>query len=314
MTAFDPRTIEATVRQVPAWAHASLDIRPLHGGITNRNFVVTAHGQEYVVRIPGERTELLGIDRANEAEAAQRAAELGIGPPVFGVLPGVHTLVTELVPGHHEPPDRFVERLADIVALVRQFHLSGPVRGAFPIHRVVEWHARDAGAHGVIAPSSYERLHQVSRRIERAFAASALPAVPCHNDLLPANVLFGEGGRLWLLDFEYAGMNDLFFDLGNLSVNADLPPAVDEQLLTSYFGTITRSAWARLQLMKVMSEFREGMWAVVQQAISTLDTDFVTYAAERLGNCERLAGSSQFEGWLDDAARPPLPPGIELAG
>ena len=56
--------------------------------------------------------------------------------------------------------------------------------------------------------------------------------------------------------------------------------------------------------MKMMSEFREGMWAVVQQAISTLDTDFVTYADERLGSCERLAADREFEQWLDDAANP----------
>lgn len=297
--------VEAAVRRVPAWAQSRLDLRPLQGGITNRNYVVTVDGTEYVVRIPGERTELLGIDRANEAEAAARAAELGIGPPVLGELPGVGTLITTLVPGHHVSPEQFVERLPDVVDLLHRFHRSGPVAGAFPIHRVVEWHARDAGAHGVMAPSSYERLHQVSRRIERAFAAAPTPAIPCHNDLLPANVLFGED-RVWLLDFEYAGMNDVFFDLANLSVNSEFSPATDEHLLRLYFGTMTRSAWARLQLMKVMSEFREGMWAVVQQAISTLDTDFVSYANERLANCERLAAAPLFESWLDDARLPPV--------
>jgi len=300
--------VEELIRQVPGWARAHLTVRPLQGGITNRNYVVTVHGTEYVVRIPGERTELLGIDRANEAVAAARAAELGIGPPVLGKLPGVGTLITELVPGHHVSSDQFVERLPDVVGLLHRFHQSGTIDGAFPIHRAVEWHARDAGAHGVIAPSSYERLHQVSRRIERAFAAAPVPPVLCHNDLLPANVLFGED-RVWLLDYEYAGMNDVFFDLANLSVNSEFTAAADEQLLRLYFGDITRSAWARLQLMKVMSEFREGMWAVVQQAISTLDTDFVTYANERLHNCERLAAVAQFEGWLEDARQDPLPVG-----
>lgn len=302
------RHVEAAVRRVHAWSNSRLELRPLQGGITNRNYVVTVDGTEYVVRIPGERTELLGIDRANEAEAAARAAELGIGPPVLGELPGVGTLITRLVPGYHVSPEQFVERLPDIVDLLQRFHRSGPVAGAFPIHRVVEWHARDAGAHGVIAPSSYERLHQVSRRIERAFAASPMPPIPCHNDLLPANVLFGED-RVWLLDFEYAGMNDVFFDLANLSVNSEFSHHTDEHLLRLYFGEMTRSAWARLQLMKVMSEFREGMWAVVQQAISTLDTDFVTYANERLANCERLAAAPAFETWLDDARRPPVAPG-----
>ncbi|MGZ7007650.1 MAG: phosphotransferase, partial [Ilumatobacteraceae bacterium] len=281
--------MERLVRASSLFAGEDVRIRPLHGGITNSNYVATTRHGEYVVRIPGERTALLGIDRAHEAEAARRAADLGIGPAVLGLLENVGTLVTEVVAGHHLEPTPFAERLDDVVELIHRFHDSGPLAGAFPIHRIVEWHARDASAHGVMAPPSYERLHQQSRRIEAAFSRAPIPTVPCHNDLLPGNVLFAVD-RVWLLDFEYAGMNDVFFDLANLSVNSEFGHEIDEHLLTLYFGGVSKAAWARLQLMKMMSEFREGMWAVVQQAISTLDTDFVSYAHERLSNCERLAG------------------------
>lgn len=304
--------IEALVRRVPGWEHHEIELTTLHGGITNTNYVAVIDGAKAVVRVPGERTELLGIDRANEAEAALRAAELGIGPAVLGKLPDIGTLITALVPGRHLDPTPFSARLPEVVHLLRTFHDSGPLRGAFPIHRVVEWHARDASSYGVVPPGAYGRLHQQSRRIESAFAAAPLPTVPCHNDLLPGNVLFEDassndaGDRVWLLDFEYAGMNDRFFDLGNLSVNCGLDTTGDEELLLLYFGEVTASRMARMQLMKVMSEFREGMWAVVQQAISTLDTDFVTYAHERLSNCERLAARPQFEQWLLDAATPAM--------
>ena len=303
--------IEALVRRVPGWEQSTITIAPLHGGITNTNFVARVDGEPRVIRVPGERTELLGIDRANEAEAAMRAATLGIGPGVIATLPEIGTLITALVPGGHLDPEPFTRRLAQVVELLRTFHDSGPLEGAFPIHRVVEWHARDAAAHGAVVPTAYERLHAQSQRIETAFAAAPLALVPCHNDLLPGNVLFedgtsGENGtsRAWLLDFEYAGMNDRFFDLGNLSVNCGLDALADAELLRLYFGESTTTRWARLQLMKMMSEFREGMWAVVQQAISTLDTDFVTYANDRLASCERLAAQPQFEQWLVDAALP----------
>jgi thiamine kinase-like enzyme len=292
--------VETLVRSSSLFAGETVHLRPLHGGITNHNHVVTSADRQYVVRIPGERTELLGINRTHEAEATHRAAELGIGPPVLGLLEPVGTLVTEFVEGEHLDSASFATRLGDVVELIQRFHRSGPLGGAFPIHRIVEWHARDASADGVMAPAAYERLHQQSRRIEAAFARSPAPLVPCHNDLLPGNVLFG-AQRVWLLDFEYAGMNDVFFDLGNLSVNSDLKHDTDEQLLTIYFGQVTKARWARLQLMKMMSEFREGMWAVVQQAISTLDTDFVAYANERLANCERLTRKAEFETWITDA-------------
>ena len=291
------------IRQVPAWADLALTFRRLEGGITNRNFVVTADNREYVVRLPGQHTELLGIDRQREVEAARRAAQLRIGPPIFGELPSIGTLICEFLPGHHLEPDQFVLRLDNVIDLIRMLHKSGPIGGAFPIHRVVEWHARDAASHGVAPSAAYRRLHRQSLRIEAAFAAAPRSLVPCHNDLLPGNVLFDQH-RAWLLDYEYAGMNDAFFDLANLSVNCGFTPEADRRMLQLYFAQVQQGHWARLQLMKVMSEFREGMWAVVQQAISTLETDFVGYANERLTNCENLAASPDFNQWLRDAQAP----------
>lgn len=294
----------AVARQVPGWESAELTITRIHAGITNRNYRVdVTGGPSYVLRLPGERTELLGIDRANEQEAAVRAAELGIGPPVLGPLPGHATLVTELVPGATAAdPAAFDAVLGSVVEAIRRFHDSGPLAGAFPIFRVVEWHARDAAACGVALPSAWEPLHEAARRIEAAFAAHSLPLAPCHNDLLPANVLI-DSERVWILDFEYAGMNDCFFDLGNLAVNAGLDAVAEERVLTAYFGRTTPWHRARLALMKVMSELREGMWSVVQQGISTIDSfDFVAYATERLDHARELTASSGFGQLLEHAA------------
>jgi thiamine kinase-like enzyme len=292
--------VAVLVARMPALQGLSLTVTPLHGGITNRNYrVQSADGRAWVARLPGERTELLGIDRGGEAEAAQRAAALGIGPAVLGELPEVGTLVTEFVEGTHE--DFTPERLVDVVRLLHALHDSGPLAHEFPIFRVVEWHARDASTHGVEPPARYRELHHAASRIEAVFTEIGEPAVPCHNDLLPGNVLFGPS-RAWLLDYEYAGTNSRWFDLGNLSVNSAFDAEMDDTLLATYFGTATEAARARLALMKIMSEFREGMWAVVQQAISTLTTiDFVAYADERLGNCERLVRSSKFTRWLSSA-------------
>ena len=302
----DTRAVEQLARMLPGWQEIELRFEPIALGITNRNYRVTLpDGTSYVVRIPGERTEVLGIDRSCEAEAARRAADLGIGPPVLAELPGVGTLVTQFVAGRHALDDaEFARNLPAVASALRRFHESGPIAGQFPIHRVVEWHARDAARHGVDPPPIYRELHDQSTAIEAAFERAPMAAVPCHNDLLPANVLLDvDAGRVWLLDFEYAGMNDVFFDLGNLAVNSNLLPDGDEALLVAYFGVVTRARLARLQLMKIMSELREGMWAVVQQAISTLtNVDFVAYADERLSNCAVLCDRTDFGRWLTEAA------------
>lgn len=289
------------LHDLPQWPNAEISLRVLDGGITNRNFVAVIAGEQFVVRIPGERTEVLGINRSHEADAARHAANLGITPPIAGELAKFNTLITKFVPGEHLAGEPFVARIGEVIDLVKRFHNGGPISGSFPIHRIVEAHQRDAQVNGVEAPSLWHELHRDSLRIEAAFAQTPDQPVACHNDLLPTNVLFAKD-RVWLIDFEYAGMNTLYFDLGNLSVNSQLDESGDEKILQSYFGEITAHAWAKLQLMKVMSELREGMWAVVQQAISTLETDFVAYANERLENCLRLTKSTKFEKYLSDAA------------
>lgn len=286
--------------ELDGWANADISLRVLSGGKTNRNFIATINDEQFVVRVPGERTEVLGISRVHEANAARHAAQLGIAPPIAGEITAFNTLVTKFVAGEHLAGARFTERIDEVIELIKRFHDGGPIDGSFPIHRIVEAHQRDAHANGVDAPKLWQQLHEVSMRIESAFAKSPDLSVACHNDLLPTNVLFAKD-RVWLIDFEYAGMNNAYFDLGNLSVNCDLDESGDEKILLSYFGEVTKQRWAKLQLMKVMSELREGMWAVVQQAISVLEEDFVEYANTRLENCRRLAGAPNFASLLDNA-------------
>jgi thiamine kinase-like enzyme len=290
------------VRRVPGWEDAEPTVTSIVGGITNRNFRVDIHGRSFVVRLPGERTELLGIDRAGEAETARRAAGLGVAPAVIAELPGVGTLVTEYVEGEPATSDELLAPgvLEAVTASIRRLHGSGPTSAAFPIFRVIEQHARDAAANGGAVPAIYGELHTVAQRIERALPPAR--PVPCHNDLLPANVLL-TADRHWLIDFEYAGMNDALFDLANLSVNCAFDEAADIRLLDAYDGDVSHRRLARLNLMKVISELREGMWAAVQKAISTLDDfDFAAYARDRLEHCAELAATPAFAGWLRESA------------
>jgi hypothetical protein len=280
------------------WPGEIAHVGPLPGGITNRNYLVDlTDGRQVVARVPGEHTELLGIDRTHEAAAARHAAALGVGPAVVGELPEIGTVVTEFV--HGASPDSIDIVLPLVIAALRRFHTGGAIDGRFPIFEVVTAHARDAAAHGVTPPMQWHRLSEAAHRIEAAWTVDADPPVACHNDLLPANVLM-DGDRVWLIDFEYAGMNDAFFDLANLSVNAALDEGAEHEMLEVAFDGVTACALAKLNLMKVMSELREGMWAVVQQAISTLDTiDFVAYAHERLDHCSELCSRPEFEHWLE---------------
>ena len=139
---------------------------------------------------------------------------------------------------------------------------------------MVEEYRREAVAHGVVIPEAYERAHEASEKI-RAERGSQ-PLVPCHNDLLNANFL--DDGEIRIVDWEYAGMGDRFFDLANFSINHEFGVDEDRALLSAYFGEATDAALSDLRRMKFMSDFREAMWGVLQSGISVLDFDFGAYA------------------------------------
>jgi thiamine kinase-like enzyme len=295
--------------RVPGWAGRARVLHSLEGGITNRNLLVDVDGERFVLRLTGVDTHLLGIDREVERIASTRAADLGVAPEVFAFIEPERYLVTRFVPGDAISAStlRDPDVLAHLAPMLRAFHESGPLPGAFDCFRIPETSATNARARGVTIPGELDAALDRAREIEAAFAASPEPRVPCHNDLLNANFLRDIGGttdRIWLLDWEYAGMNERSFDLGNFSVNNELDDDADAVLLTAYFGAVTPRRLARLALMKIMSDLREAMWGVVQQGISTLDFDYVGYAAKHF---DRLLGNASAPGYralLDDAAVP----------
>jgi thiamine kinase-like enzyme len=300
-----PADVWELARSVPGWAGAELAVAPLEGGITNRNYRVDVGGEAFVLRVPGAETSLLGIDREAEHEAARRAEVAGAGPPVFAFLAERGCLVTRFVAGSHIAEADLEQEpvLAAVVGSIRAIHACPPIRSAFPVFRIVEDYRRVASERGVTIPPAYEAAHALANRIEEAFQRAAIPEVVCHNDLLNANFL-RDGDHVWIVDYEYAGMGDPFFDLGNLAVNNGLPSDAQELLLRLYFGAVRDDHRARLALMRIMSDFREAMWGVVQQALSTLDIDYVDYADRHFTRLLDSAADHRFEMWLDVAGAP----------
>jgi thiamine kinase-like enzyme len=298
----DPTAILA---RVPGWAGKARLVGDLDGGITNRNFLVEVDGARFVVRVPGANTHLLEIDRGVEREANTRAAGLGIAPEVVAFVEPEGALVTRFVDAEPLRRDAMTEpaTLARIAALIRSFHESGPLAREFDAFSVPSRHLAAAAGHDVAVPDAYERVPSLAQRIARAFSASAEPRCACHNDLLDANFLRGHD-RLWLLDWEYSGMNDRYFDLANLAVNNGFAPEDELALVETYFGRVTERRVARLRLMKILSDAREATWALVQVGVSTIDFDYEGYAQQHLDRLLINAGAPDFHDLLDAAARP----------
>lgn len=292
------------LERVPGWAGRARVGAALGGGLTNRNLLIEVGDHDrFVLRLPGNETELLGIDRRVEREAHERAAALGIAPEVVAFLEPEGCLVTRFVSGAALTSEELTEpeRLQVIASEVRTFHESGPLGGTFNCFRVLRQHRDAAVSRGIEVPTLYERAAEYVSEIEAAFRASPEVPVPCHNDLNTANWV-ADGAHLWLLDWEYAGMNDRYFDLGALCANNEWNAETEEALIVAYFGRLTARHSARLALMKVVSDFREAMWSLVQQAISTLDVDYQAYVDSHFDRLLRNASRPDYRQLLADAA------------
>jgi thiamine kinase-like enzyme len=288
--------VEAAAALERLWPGRAVRCEPLTGGITNRNFRVDVDGASYVLRIGGSDTRLLGIDRTVEHAASLRAAEVGVGPEVIAFVEPEAWLVTRFIDAPPLPPERLrePENIARVAAALRRIHGAAPIPGHFDAYAVVDDYRRVAEERGVRLPAAFASSRALAERIRAARRPE--PAVPCHNDLLNANFL--DDGQVRIVDWEYAGMGDRFFDLANLSVNHDFGVDEDRLLLAAYFGEDLPADLASLRLMRFMSDFREAMWGVVQSGISELDFDFEGYAAEHFERMSRAAAGPRFEGYL----------------
>ena len=290
--------VEAIVARI--WPGEQTRVEVLGGGITNHNVKVEVGGDAYVLRIAGKDTEMLGIDRAVEHDAALAAAAVGVGPEVVAFIEPEGYLVTRFIEGSIVPLERMREPewIRRAAHAFRAVHRGPSLPARFISFRVVEDYRTTAFAHGAEVPPSYVWARQVARRVERARGAVA--ERPCHNDLLNANFI-DDGERLRIVDWEYAGMGDVFFDLANFAANNELDPDARHALLEAYAGAVEPESERALELMLFMSDFREAMWGVVQSAVSELEFDFRSYAAEHFERMEATANSPAFVAALERA-------------
>ena len=285
------------LRRLPELARGELTFMPLSGGITNRNFLVTGapDGSKFVLRLAGNDTHLLGISREVEHAATVAAAGVGVGPEVIAFVRPEGYLVTRFIEGRPIPEAemRTPDRLRAVGDTLRRIHDGPAIPGLFVPFRIVEAYRALALSRGVRIPPEYDLAQAIARRIELACLTAPMELRPCHNDLLNANFI-DDGSRIRIVDWEYAGMGDRFFDLANFAVNHALDDHEEQLLLEAYFGEVRDADAAHQRLMRFMSDFREAMWGVVQQGISELDFDFADYARQHFERLERTAAQRQF--------------------
>jgi thiamine kinase-like enzyme len=290
--------LDAAQRRIACLALWRGKIHPeiLPGGLSNRNFVVRDGEDGYVVRLVGGDDPAHSIVRAREIAVSRAAHRAGIAPELVHAEPGL--LVLRLIEGRTLTAADVAEpaMLRRIAALLRRCHgevaahLRGPAPCFWVFHALRDYLATLA-EHGVPA-GRIERLRGIADELEATVGPTRLALT--HNDLMPGNII-DDGGRLWLIDWEYAGFGAPLFDLATLAVDNALDAAAEEALLAAYFRRAPGAALRRrFAAMRTAAELREALWARVQEIHATLSFDYAFYAVEHEARFE--LGYAAFRG------------------
>lgn len=292
--------LEAVIEAVPELRNAE-SVAPLPGGLTNTNYKVVAGGHAYVVRISNKDSSLLAIDRQNELHNTIAAAEAGVGAPFVAALPEHDAVVLGFLEGRALSPDDL--RRGDLLPLVaqacRRLHGARRFLADFDMFEIQQRYLGVVRERGLRLPDRYLDFEPQVRAIEEAMRLRTEPTVPCNNDLLAENFI-EVGGAFRLIDYEYSGNNDACFELGNVWSESNLSLEQLEELVTSYYGTASRSKVARARLWGLMSKYGWTLWASIQDGISDLDFDFWGWGMEKYERAVTEFDGPGFATLLDD--------------
>lgn len=239
------------------------------GGMMNHSYKITrADGQEYLCRIPGEGTEDL-INRADERKSTELACKLGIDTELLYFDEGGRKVMRFV----KDPQEnslaimRRSENLTQAAAIFRKLHNCGVDTGVpFEVFETAAQYEKVIRDGGVALYDDYDEVKQTVMDIKAAVDATGVaPKVPCHNDCLVGNWVIGGDGKLWLVDWEFSGMNEPMWDLSCLSIEHDYTPENDTELLEAYYGRpATVDEQKRFVAAKLYVDYLWTLWGLTR--------------------------------------------------
>jgi thiamine kinase-like enzyme len=280
-------------------------VEELAGGLTNTNYKVVTPAGVYVVRVSAKDAGLLAIDRENEYLNTVSAADAGVGAPVVDYLPEQSLLVLEFIVGTTQTSADLQrgDKLHWVAEACRRLHGARAFRDDFNMFDIQRRYLRLVQERGFRLPERYLEFEPQVRRIEAAMAVRDEGTVPCNNDLLAENFIdVGDGFRL--IDYEYSGMNDACFELGNVWRESNLSLAQLDELVGHYYGERLANKVARARLWGLMSKYGWTLWASIQDGVSQIDFDFWEWGMEKYERAVAEFDGPDFDRLVEDVKRP----------
>jgi len=279
-------------------------VEELAGGLTNTNYKVVTPEGAFVVRVSAKDAGLLAIDRENEYLNTVAAADAGVGAAVVDYVPEQSLLVLEFIEGTTQTSAdlRRGDKLDWVAEACRRLHGARAFRDTFNMFVIQRRYLRLVQERGFRLPERYLEFEPQVRRIEAAMAVRDEGTVPCNNDLLAENFI-DVGDRFRLIDYEYSGMNDACFELGNVWSESNLSLPQLEELVGHYYGEHLANKVARARLWGLMSKYGWTLWASIQDGVSQIDFDFWTWGMEKYDRAVAEFDGPDFDRLVDDVQR-----------
>ena len=266
--------VEDIVASVPGWNGSGDFEIELLGGLTNTNYLVGVNHEKFVLRVSGANTEYLGINRDHEVEALRNAFRHGIGPEIYHYFQPEGHLVTRYINGRHWSYEEYCQKmnLSRMVDAVKTMHRFPPIKAESNPFQRIESYLKHTDKFNVPYPEGFHNVLAKMRSIETDLSLEADKYRGfCHNDLFSLNFL--DDGSLHFIDWEFAGMGDIFYDLATLAYTFDsvgeIPDELQEFILARYFGDddIDGSIKRRFNHMKFMVLLYAVMWGLLQYGL-----------------------------------------------
>lgn len=270
------------------------------GGLTNLVHLVETAGRQVIVRIPGEGTEEY-IDRAVEINNAHAAYRAGVSAKVLWADAATGVMISEAIQNIETmTPDLFASRSgspARAGAALAKLHGSGEsFEFRFELFAMIDDYLKILSTKDVNLPDGYHEIVKAAEPVKDALAANPAPLAPCHCDPLCENFL-DDGDKMWIVDWEYSGMNDPLWDVGDLSVEAGMNTGQEMALMKAYFGgRPTAAQHGRVLIYKAMCDLLWTLWGLIQHADDNPAEDFWAYATGRFDRCKTLMNDPNFAG------------------
>lgn len=258
---------------------AQVVITPI-GGMSNKNFRVDYAGSSYVLRLPGVASETM-IDRGNEHTNSQIACALGVNPPIryFDVETGIK--LADFISGAQPLRQATIQRaniLDQIAEILLRLHtssmrLSNDFNG-FTELRKYEQTLKELG----LSVQDKEALHIVSQLQER-LNELGVSLAPCHNDLVAENFIKAASGQLYLIDWEYSGMNDPHWDIAALFLESAFTEEAQAYFLARYYSNeVPKDTPEKILIYQILMDLLWSLWTDIKEAGGE---DFASYGADR---------------------------------